>query len=141
MPNKVFPIKNWKIGHHHWILHIWVSPGTKFQLKLTILIFWTKFAQKGYFQSKSEKMNTTIKFCIFKSVYTPNFSLNWHFKFFWLNLTKKVLPIKNWKIEHHNWILRIWISPGNKFQLKLTILIFWTKIAQRGYFQLKTQKM
>ena len=31
----------------------WVS--TKFQLKLTILIFRTKFVQKGYFQSKKEK--------------------------------------------------------------------------------------
>ena len=64
---------------HHWILHIQISLGTKFQLKLTILIFWTIFAQKGYFQSLSEKMNTTIKFCIFKSVYIPNFSLNWQF--------------------------------------------------------------
>ena len=29
--------------------------GTKFQLKLTILTFWTKFVQKGYLQSKTEK--------------------------------------------------------------------------------------
>ena len=30
--------------------------GTKFQLKLTTLIFWTKFAQKGYFQSKIKQV-------------------------------------------------------------------------------------
>ena len=28
----------------------------------TILIFWTKFAQKWYFRSKTEKMNHTIQF-------------------------------------------------------------------------------
>ena len=40
---------------HHWILHIQISLGTKIQLKLTILIFWTKFAQNWYFQSESVK--------------------------------------------------------------------------------------
>ena len=29
--------------------------GTKFQLKLKILNFWTKLTQKGYFRSKKEK--------------------------------------------------------------------------------------
>ena len=38
----------------------------KFQLKLTILTFKTKFAQKWYFQSKIEKMNTFLEFCIFE---------------------------------------------------------------------------
>ena len=30
-------------------MYVQISSGTKFQLELTILIFWTKFAQKGYF--------------------------------------------------------------------------------------------
>ena len=30
--------------------------GTKFQLKLTILNLWTKFAEKGYFRSKTKKL-------------------------------------------------------------------------------------
>ena len=29
--------------------------GTRFQLKLTLLSFWTKFAQKGYFHSKTDR--------------------------------------------------------------------------------------
>ena len=29
--------------------------GTQFQLKLAILIFWTKFTQKGYFTLETEK--------------------------------------------------------------------------------------
>ena len=88
-PRKIFMVKNRKIEHHHWILLIQISLGTKFQLKLTILIFWTKFAQKGYFQSKTEKVNSTTEFCIFKLVLVPNFSLNWQFWFFWPDLPKK----------------------------------------------------
>ena len=55
--------KKW---HHHWILHIQINLRTKFQLKLIISIYWTKFAQKGCFQPKTENMNTTIEFCIFE---------------------------------------------------------------------------
>ena len=52
----------------HWILHIRISLGTKFKFKQTILIFWTKFAQKYYFKSKTDKMNRTIEFCLFELV-------------------------------------------------------------------------
>ena len=44
-------------SEQHWILHIQIILGTQFQLKLTILIFWTKFARKGYFRPKTEKLN------------------------------------------------------------------------------------
>ena len=53
----------------------WFSYNAKFQLELTILCFWTKFAQKGYLQSKIDKMNTIIEFCIFELVELPNFNL------------------------------------------------------------------
>ena len=46
-----------KSEHHHEILRIRISLGTKFQLKLTILIFLTKFVQKENFQSKMEKLH------------------------------------------------------------------------------------
>ena len=42
--------------------------GTKFQLKVTVLIFWTKFTLKKYFQSKGEKVNIPTEFCIFELV-------------------------------------------------------------------------
>ena len=51
--------KNRKSDHHHLIQHIQISLATKFQLKMTILIFLTKFVQKGFFWSKIEKVNTT----------------------------------------------------------------------------------
>ena len=54
-PKKVFPVKNRKSEHQHWILHIRISLDTKFQLKLKILIFWTKFAQEGYIWLKTKK--------------------------------------------------------------------------------------
>ena len=34
--------------------------GTKFQLKLTILIFKTEFEQKGYFWSETEKLHLCV---------------------------------------------------------------------------------
>ena len=86
---RVFPVWNRKSEHRHWILHIWIRLGTKFQLKLTVFIFWIKFAQKGFFPSKTEKVNTTIEFCLYELVYAPNFNLNWQFCFLGPNLTKK----------------------------------------------------
>ena len=41
-----------------------MSVSTEFQFKKTILIFWTKFAQKWHFKSKTDKMNQTIEFSI-----------------------------------------------------------------------------
>ena len=52
-------------------MHIQISLGTKFQLKLTILLFWTKFAQKGCFRSKTKKVNTIIELCIFELAKVP----------------------------------------------------------------------
>ena len=51
-----FPSKTEKENTTIKLLHIRISLGTKFQLKLTILIFPNKFTQKGCFQSKTEKL-------------------------------------------------------------------------------------
>ena len=61
----VIPIKNRKIEHHHWILYIRISLGTKFPNELTILIFWTKFLQKGYSHSTTKKVNITLQLWLF----------------------------------------------------------------------------
>ena len=57
-------------------MQIRISLGTKFQLKLTILNFWAKFAQTGYLRSGAEKLNTIIEFRIFELVQIPYSSLN-----------------------------------------------------------------
>ena len=59
------------------------------------MIFWSKFAQKGCFQSKTEKANITNEF------------------------------------------LHIRISPGTKFQLTLTVLIFFDQICQNKVFMVE----
>ena len=68
MPKSAFSVKNRKIEYQHEFLHVQISLCTKFQLKLTTLIFWTKFAQKVYLRSKTEKVNIAIEFRIFELV-------------------------------------------------------------------------
>ena len=83
----ILPVENTKNEHHYWILHIQISLNTNFQLKLSITIFWIKFAKKtSYFQFKTDKIDTTIEFCIFELVFVPNFTLN---KQFWIKFTQK----------------------------------------------------
>ena len=130
----MFPFSNRKSEHHRGILHIQISLGTKFQLKLTILIFWAKFAQKEYLQWKTEKVNITIEFWIFELVLVPNFTLNKRFWILEANLPKKGIFSQKEKNEHHHWILHIRNSLGIKFHFKQTILNFGTKLIQKGYF-------
>ena len=136
---RVFPVKNEKSEQHHWILHIRISLGTKFSLKLTILIFWTKFAEKEYFRLKTKKVNIPIEFCIFDLVYVSSLTLNWPLWFFGANFPKKSISGRKQKSEHHHWILHIRIRLGIKFHFKLTILNFWTKFVQKEYFRSKTK--
>ena len=53
--------------HHHQLQQIGVSLDAKFNLKPTILIFTTKFAQKGI-PYKAGQMNITNEFNIFEIV-------------------------------------------------------------------------
>ena len=124
-----------------WILNIRISLGSKFQLKLATLIFQTKFAQKGYFRSKTEKVNITIEFYIFDLVQVSNFSFNWQFWFLEPNLPQKGISgrkQKNWTLPFNS---HIRVSLGTKFHVKLLILIFWTKFTWKGYFRSKTEKV
>ena len=79
-----------KNEHHYWTLHSQINLSTNFQLKLTIASFWTKFYKLGnYFQSKTDKIDTIIEFCIFELVFVSNFTLNRQFWIFAPNLSKK----------------------------------------------------
>ena len=66
-PKRVFPVENGQSERHRCILFILISLVTKFHFKQTILSFWTRFAQKGYFRSKTKKTNITIEFFKIKS--------------------------------------------------------------------------
>ena len=63
---RVFMGENGKTEQHHWVLHIWAMLSVKFQLKVTILTFLTKFEEKKYFCSNTKKLNSVIEFCIFE---------------------------------------------------------------------------
>ena len=59
----------------NFLLHIQISIGTKFLLKLRIMVFWTKFTPKRVFLVENRK-NITIEFCMVELVWKPNFSLD-----------------------------------------------------------------
>ena len=123
-----------KSKYQHEILHFQIRLGTKFRLKINPK---TKKGISNFFKKKK----ITIEFYIFELVYVRNFSFN---KQFWLleKISKKrILPVENRKNEHQHRILHIRISLDTNFQLKLTILIFFTKFTKNGYFQSKTDKM
>ena len=122
-PKRGFLVEKENIEYHHWILHLGISLGVKFQVKLAIFILWTKFAQNGNFQYKRNKIHKTTEFWIFELVLVLNFSLNWQFWYLDQIYQKRGFPVKNRKKEHHHWILHIQISLPNCW-LKLKILIF-----------------
>ena len=99
---KLIEILNFSFNKQFWLLeqiskksillgeNTKISVSTNFQLKLTIATFWTRSAKKGsYFQPKTDKIDTTIEFCIFKLVFVSNFTLNKQFWIFGPNLPKK----------------------------------------------------
>ena len=88
-PKRVFLVENRKRQHHHWVVHVWLSLGSKFQLKLTTLIFWTKFAQTKVFSvenGKSEHQHWVLYVQI--SVVTK-FQVKLTILIFWIKFTQK----------------------------------------------------
>ena len=127
--------------HHYWILNIWIRLSTTFQLRLTIVIFWTKFAKNGsYFQSKTDKIDTTIEFCIFELAFVSNFTLN-NFEFLDQICPRKIFMVKNRKSEHHHWIPHIQISllvPN--FCFNWQFWFFWPDLSKKSFSRLKQKK-
>ena len=120
-------------------------------------------------RSKIEKVNITIKCCIFKLLYLgTKFRLKLTLLNFWIklilhshinqdskfqlqrtilifgtNFQKKVyFRSKTEKSEHHYWILHNWISLSTNFQFKLTIAIFLEHVFRKkvAIFSLKQIK-
>ena len=54
----ILSVKNRKNEYHHWVRHIRISLSNKFQIKVTILSFWTKFIQNWLFPSSNKQTNT-----------------------------------------------------------------------------------
>ena len=114
-----------------YILQLVYVPN--FSLNWQYWFFGPNLSKKGYFRSKTEKLDisrdTTCQLKLTILIFLRP------------NLPKKGCFRSKSRIEHHHWILYIQISLSTKFQFKLTILIFWTKLVQKRYFWLKTQKV
>ena len=100
-----------------------------------------KTYQKMPLLSKKIKVNITIECCIVESVSVPQFNLK---KPFWINIPnflKKIFSIQQSQSEHHQRILHIRISQGNKINIKQKNFNFWFKLAMKGgFFGLKKTK-
>ena len=103
---KVFPVKNRKSEHHHEILHIWISLGTKFQLKLIIFSFWTKFTQKRYFQLKTKQPVQGLKVFAFCVVTVNSRNVNSTVA---LNILKILKILLLWTFWKKNWLWALFI--------------------------------
>ena len=73
----------------------------------------------SYFQSKTDKIETTIEFCIFELAFDQISLWKNNSEFLGQIYPRKIFMVQNRKIEHRHWILLIQISLGIKFQLKL----------------------
>ena len=100
---------------------------------MAILIFWTRFAQKGYFGSKAETVNTTIEFCIFELVEALKFQLRLTILIFWINFTQKgYLSSKTERLHFcvHTWsLLTIWTFLQRDRQTQQKITLYFTGYA------------
>ena len=120
LPKMVFPVKNRKCEHRDGILHIWISIGTKFQLKLIILSFWTKFTQKRYFQLKTEQAVQGLQpfaFCV------VNVNSTVAFKHFEDLKDLKILNISKVKM-----ISKVMIKFRSKFQFQIPLQFYRTVV-------------
>ena len=119
---KLFPVKNGKSYHHHWIPHIQISLLVpNFCFNWQFWFFWPDLSKKGFSGLKQKKWTPHIFYIILhiQISLVRNFSSNWQFWFFGPNLPKKVFPVENRKSKHPHGVLYTWISLGTKFQLKL----------------------
>ena len=127
----IFPSKTKNVNT---TIEFYISQGTKFQIKLTILIFWTKFVQKGYFRSKTENVNTNIEFFIFELVQIPNFSI------FGPNLPKKgIFGLKRKSRNTFEFCIFEVVQLPN-FSLNRQFGFFERILSKKGIFGLKQKK-
>ena len=119
----VFWVKNKKCEHHQWIPQIRISLSTKFQLKMVILIFWIKVAQKRYFPSKKKIKHRHwirhIQFTLITEIQLKTGNFN-----FWTKFSQKSYSWRIKKSEHHHWFLHFWISLAKYLGFKWQICLF-----------------
>ena len=119
--------------------HIRISLSAKFSLNWQFRFFGQNFPKKRYLQYKTEKVNTTIEFCIFELVKSRYQIPAWpdNLEFLDQICPKRVFPVEHEKNKYQQWIQHIPIILVTKLQLKLTILIFGPNLPKKGICNLK----
>ena len=122
------------------MLHIRISLGTEFQLKPTILIFWTRFTQKDIFVWKQKKelhyQILQIRICL-----GTKFHLKLTILIFETNLPQKgIFGWKQEKCEEYHWILHVRISLYKQFSLhkKWSFLLRISSVNVTDFFSKST---
>ena len=89
------------------------------------LIFWSRFAQKGYIWSETEKKKKiTINFLYIWISLGTKLLLKLIILIFWTKFVQKgYFRSKTEKRGHHHWILHIWISLGTEFHFKQFLIL------------------
>ena len=104
----------------------------KFKLARTILVFLSKFVQKGYFWSKAQSRTSRLDFAYCKQP-REQVVLRFGMKFastgYFRSKADKVNTTIDFSIPEWVWV---------KKYLKLTISIFWKKFGQEQFFCSKT---
>ena len=128
-------VENTKNDYHYWSLHIQISQNTNFRLKLTIVIFWTKAPKKcSYFQSKTDKIDTVIEFCIFEFSLCTKFYFEQTILNFW---TKFAQERYLWsKTEKMNIIIKFCLFKlvlVPNFTLNWQFYFLWPDLPKKGF--------
>ena len=96
---------------------------------------------KRHSQWKTEKVNSTTEFYIFKLVLIPNFSLNWLFWFTGLNLSQKGISSLNQK----KWTAPLNSAYSNQSTYQISVKTdnfkIFDQICPTKYFWSKTEKV
>ena len=136
-------VKNRKSEHHHWIPLIQISLGTKFQLKLTILIFWPDLPKKGFSGLKQKKSTPHVFYIILLRIQISlarNFSSNWQLLFLDQIYTERYFRSKTEKV---NIIIKFRLFKlvlVSTFGLNWQFWFFWPDLPKNCFSGLKQKK-
>ena len=119
--------------HHHGILHVWIILGTKFQLKLIILSYWTKFTWKKYFKLKADQSVPGLQafvFCVVNVNWTVVFKDFAYFKNLIILLTLKTKFVMSCLLGsfYFKIVLRFSNSTVQKAMISKVMIKFWSKL-------------
>ena len=103
--------------------------------------FGPNLPTKGsYFQSKTDKIDTTIEFCIFELVFVSNLTLNKQFWIFTKFAQERYLWSKTEKLNNIIEFRLFKLDLVPNFSLNGQFWFFWPDLPKKGFSSLKQKK-